>query len=157
MSANVVRILVSLLILSQTWVGSLRGMDLCIPLGMCRACVTVSSGGEGDACRMHDHVHDHVLGHAHDHTHGWIASHAALEVTPCDCHIHLATPDDEPVRSTVSFALSLSVTGCVRSVNRWMLAACAPTDDRPPPRSRVASVDPSRVRQRALDVTVLLV
>ena len=142
------RILVALLVLSQTWTGALRGLELCIPVGLCEGC------GLGFAAHDHDHDHDHAHAHDHAHLHGNAAQscrhhsptlHAAeascahhdahalqhahthdgtLTSEPaCVCHIHVATPDDDSHRGAPPCAKFVALPLAHGAVDCWILAA----------------------------------
>ena len=142
------RILVALLVLSQTWTGALRGLELCIPVGLCEGC------GLGFAAHDHDHDHAHAHAHDHAHLHGNAAQscrhhshtlHAAeascahhdahalqhahthdgtLTSEPaCVCHIHVATPDDDSHRGAPPCAKFVALPLAHGAVDCWILAA----------------------------------
>ncbi|MEY2795467.1 MAG: hypothetical protein RIR10_1183 [Planctomycetota bacterium] len=154
MHALASRILVALLVLSQTWTGALRGIELCIPVGLCEGCGLESAA----------HDHDHNCDHSHDHAHASQHAHAhggTLTLEPaCVCHIHVATPDDDSHRGArlcANFVLTAATLG---AVDCWILAAW----DRSASSSQRFGVDdppdggaPSLFEQVVIEATVLLV
>ena len=169
------RILVALLVLSQTWTGALRGLELCIPVGLCEGC------GLGFAAHDHDHAHNHrhaaqdrwhhshtphaadagcahhdahALQHAHTHD-GTLTSEPA-----CVCHIHVATPDDDSHRCVPPCAKFVALPLAHSAVDCWILAAWDRLASSP---QRFGGDDPPDggapplFEQVVIDATVLLV
>lgn len=157
MRALTSRVLVALLVLSQTWTGALRGLELCIPVGLCEGC---------GLWFVHAHAH-HAHGHQ-DHAHHDHAHHAAAGLHPqqahsepgCICHIHVETPDDDTHRGTPPCAAFMLVTNIAGDVDSWILAAQlrrtsvrprSPLDD--PPEGGA----PPKSERVLIEATVLLV
>jgi hypothetical protein len=114
------KFLAFLLVLAHTGVASVRGLELCVPVGSCGgdACaVEHDHGGAGctedgcdgahgavsaDARRAHDHEHGHEHDgkhdgkHEHSHSHGLVSAHDPAHAhDDCGCHVHVAIPDQD--------------------------------------------------------------
>ncbi len=175
-----VRALVLVLVLSQTWTGALRGLELCIPIGQCEGCSDVGCSDVGCSdvgcsdvgcsdVAMHDeyarhgdharhaHVHTHAYAHAHPHTHSHShAHHAHHGEEGCICHIHVDTPDDDTHRGAAPSAGLMVVADLVGVVEAWMLATGAldaSVRSEPPP----GREDPAPSERAVIETTVLLV
>ena len=136
MHALATRILVALLVLSQTWTGALRGLELCIPVGFCEGC------GLGLAAHDQAHNHRHAAQDRRHHSHTPHAAEAGCahhdaharrhahthEGSPglepaCVCHIHVATPDDDSHRGVPPCAKFVALPLAHSAVDCWILAA----------------------------------
>ncbi|MFM7258963.1 MAG: hypothetical protein ACKO3W_00015 [bacterium] len=152
----VARILIALLVLSQTWTGAMRGLELCIPLGQCAGCQETVESAQ---VHSHPHAHAHVHAHADAHAHASLDEdrhHAHHGDEGCICHIHVATPDDDTHRSpapTAGFVVIADAIGAVEAsilaVNSLEVMELPPS---PPERD-----GPTRQERDSIATTVLLV
>lgn len=159
-----VRALVLVLVLSQTWTGALRGLELCIPIGQCEGCRDLAMhdecGRHGDHAR-HGHVHTHGHGHTHSHTHLHTHPHGHAHdahhgAEGCICHIHVDTPDDDTHRGSAPSAGLVVVADLVGVVEAWMLATSA-LDALVRPEPPPDHAGPTASERAVIATTVLLV
>jgi hypothetical protein len=103
MHRTLVHVLAALVLLSQGWLGVVRGHSLVVEFGTCEA-------GHGHACAGEHHGHGRTHGFAHCHEHDRAhAQHRALDPLASalhdhshddlGCHMHLCLPELEQ-RST---------------------------------------------------------
>jgi ABC-type nickel/cobalt efflux system permease component RcnA len=167
------RILIALLVLSQTWTGALRGLEFCIPIGLCEGCgVWMLAHHSHEKGHDHGHDHGHVAAsahaahedshrHAHGAPHGVNGAPHGVNGAPhgdsgCVCHIHVATPDDDTHRGSAPGAGLVLVTVDAGLFEPWLLASRLTA-----PMRRVAEPPdpdaPPRFERRAIEATVLQV
>lgn len=155
------KFLALLLVLAHTGVASVRGLELCVPVGSCGgdACA-VAHDHHGAGCSDHacdgaheaaasdaQHAHPHPHGHEHDgengprHSHGLVLAHDAAHAhEDCGCHVHVAIPDqDQSPRARAAELVQLwqppQAVVAVQSIALALidaLGANARSSDRPP-------------------------
>jgi hypothetical protein len=156
------KLLIAVLILSQTWMGAVRGIELCIPTGPCESC-EASPGCEAshassqtsthvhealgrDDCAHHA-MHQHGNGVRHRHANPHLAfsritpnstPHAAVadedSIVDCTCHVHVTAPDDDAERRALSQPTVPTFPLVARRIESWIAAAKRPTEEAPPAR-----------------------
>ena len=86
MRATVLRLLLPLLLLAQVGLGVSPGRVLCIAASCC--------GHDAAQPAHHHHHHDDGVHAHHDHGAAGLAGGELAASDPCDCHFHIAMPDD---------------------------------------------------------------
>lgn len=168
------RILVAFLVVSQTWTGALRGLEFCIPVGLCEGCgvwfVSAHShhghSHEEMTCahhRAHHEIHHeihHERDHGAHHQRDMAVGDSSAAGEGCHCHIHVETPDDDTHRGTPPATGLILVAPFSGDAEPWILAAWLRVSASPPafpPDDPLDQAAPSAFEQALIEATMLLV